>query len=101
MRSVETQRLLLRLPEVADAEPFLEMHQAPNDWPGIDLGWLIHRSRWGNGFATEASRAAIAWSWRTGKIDHIISLTSPDHPQSLRIALKIGQQFEKPDVDPI
>ena len=26
----------------------------PEGWPGIELGWIIRRSRWGHGFATEA-----------------------------------------------
>ena len=70
-------------------------------WPGIDLSWIIHRSRWGNGLATEAGRAAIQWAWDTGKIDHIISLIHPADLRSIRVATKIGESFERADVDPI
>jgi RimJ/RimL family protein N-acetyltransferase len=159
MNALETSRLVLRLPEVADAEAFLEIHQDPevvasklvtlteplggvdlalrnidrilrhwqsreygqwsvvekatgqvigcvgyyhpDGWPGIDLGWILHRSCWGNGFATEASRAAIEWAWHNTQIDHIISLIAPDNVQSVRIATKIGESFERVDVDPI
>ncbi|MDP2391052.1 MAG: GNAT family N-acetyltransferase, partial [Acidobacteriota bacterium] len=31
-------------------------------WPGADLGWAIHRSRWGQGLTTEAAAAALAWA---------------------------------------
>jgi RimJ/RimL family protein N-acetyltransferase len=156
---IETSRLLLRLPELADAEAFLAIHQdpevvaakhvtlteplggvevavrnidrilrhwesrgygqwavvhkatgqvigcvgfySPGGWPGIDLGWIIHRSHWGNGFATEAGRAATRWAWDGSQIDHIISLIAPDNLQSIRIATKIGQAFEREDADPI
>ena len=73
----------------------------PDGWPGIDLGWIFHRSRWGNGFATEACRAAIEWAWQNTRIDHIISLIAPDNIQSIRIATKIGESFERADVDPV
>jgi RimJ/RimL family protein N-acetyltransferase len=70
-------------------------------WPGVDLGWAIHRSRWGHGFATEASAAAIDWAWQHTHIDRIISLISPGDVRSIRVATKIGQQFEREDRDPI
>jgi RimJ/RimL family protein N-acetyltransferase len=70
-------------------------------WPGVDLGWAIHRSRWGHGFATEAATAALGWVWQHTQIDRIISLIAPDDLRSIRIATKIGQRFERADVDPV
>jgi RimJ/RimL family protein N-acetyltransferase len=149
--TVETSRLILRLPEAADAGDFLEIHQDPEvmkritlaapqggitvawrnvalmighwqirgygqwavvekesgrvigsvglynpeGWPGVELGWLVRRSHWGFGFATEASAAALNWAWRFVEADHIISLISPDNVQSIRIARKIGEEFEQ------
>jgi len=159
MVPVDTPRLLLRLPEMDDAQAFLDIHQDPElialkqitltkpiggidlavrnvermlrhwesrrfgqwavvekatglvigcvgfynpeGWPGIDLGWVVHRSRWGNGFATEAGRAAIDWAWTTGEIDHIISLIAPHDLRSIRVATKVGERFERADADPI
>jgi RimJ/RimL family protein N-acetyltransferase len=73
----------------------------PAEWPGVDLGWILHRSRWGNGFATEAAAAALQWAWRTEQIDHVISLIAPDDLRSIRVATKIGESFERVGVDPI
>jgi RimJ/RimL family protein N-acetyltransferase len=73
----------------------------PGDWPGVDLGWLIHRSRWGHGFATEAATAALAWVWQYTQLDRIVSLIAPHDLRSIRIATKIGQRFERADVDPV
>jgi len=70
-------------------------------WPGVDLGWAVHRSRWGHGFATEAATAALGWVWEYTQIDRIVSLIAPDDLRSIRIATKIGQRFERADVDPV
>jgi RimJ/RimL family protein N-acetyltransferase len=71
------------------------------EWPGVDLGWVLHRSRWGHGFATEAAAAALEWVWANTQIDRIISLIAPDDRRSIRIATKIGERFERADVDPV
>ena len=52
------------------------------DWPGVELAWVIHRSRWGHGFATEAALAALEWTWATTEIDHIVSLINADDVRS-------------------
>jgi RimJ/RimL family protein N-acetyltransferase len=70
-------------------------------WPGVDLGWVIHRSRWGLGFATEAATAALEWAWAHTPIARVISLIAPDDLRSIRIATKIGERFEQAGVDPV
>lgn len=160
VNDVDTTRLLLRVPEVADAEAFMGIFWDPEvvarkqvtlrespggielavknttamrrqweqhgygqwsviekatgqlmgcvgvyhpqqDWPGVDLGWLIHRSRWGHGFATEAAIGALSWIWANTTIDRIVSLINPTDLRSIRIATKIGEHFERTDVDPV
>jgi len=160
VNSVETARLLLRVPELADAEALMGIFWDPevverkqvtlleppgglelalkntNDmlrhwarrgyghwsviekasgqvigavgyyhpqrsWPGVDLGWILHRSRWGHGFATEAAAAALTWAWDSTPIDRIVSLIAPDDLRSIRVATKIGERFERADVDPV
>jgi RimJ/RimL family protein N-acetyltransferase len=70
----------------------------PEGWPGIELGWIIRRSHWDNGFATEAARAALEWAWDNVETDHIISVIQPDNVRSIRVAEKIGERFERPDL---
>ena len=70
-------------------------------WPGVDLGWVLHRSRWGHGLATEAAAAALGWVWEQTEIDRIVSLIAPDDLRSIRIATKIGERFERAGVDPV
>lgn len=151
--TVETPRLVLRLPEARDAEALMEIHHDPQaaryvvfgashaglsaawrniatmlghwqlrgygqwtvvergtdevigrvglwhpeGWPGIDLGWIIRRSHWGHGFATEAAAAALEWAWTNVPADHIISVIQPDNAPSRRVAEKIGERFERND----
>ena len=71
------------------------------EWPGVDLGWVLHRSRWGQGLATEAAAAALQWAWAHTRIDRVVSLIAPHDHRSARVAVKIGERFERADVDPI
>ena len=66
----------------------------------VELGWIVRRSRWGNGFATEAAKAAVDWAFRTGRIDYVMSLIGQDNPASIRVATKIGQRFEGEGICP-
>ena len=70
----------------------------PEGWPGLELGWIIRRTRWGHGFATEAASAALQWTWENVRTDHIISIMPPDNVASIRVAEKIGERFERKDV---
>lgn len=70
-------------------------------WPGVDLGWAIQRSRWGQGYATEAAAAALGWVWTHTAIDRVISLIAPHDGRSIHVARKIGLSFERSDSDPV
>jgi RimJ/RimL family protein N-acetyltransferase len=72
----------------------------PEVWPGVDLNWIIQRTRRGNGFATEAAAAALEWAWQSTQINHVISLIGPSNARSARVATKVGESFERADVDP-
>lgn len=70
----------------------------PEGWPGIELGWIVRRTRWGHGFATEAAEAALEWTWANVETDHIISIIEPDNLRSIRVAEKIGECLELVDL---
>jgi RimJ/RimL family protein N-acetyltransferase len=159
MAPIETPRLLLRLPEVSDAGPFMAIMwdpevvankqvtlvEEPGDielarkktsslidhwqsrgyglwtvvdkasgevigtvglqkwkgWPDAELAWVIHRDWWGRGLASEAASAALAWAWANTTLDHIISIINVNDTRSMKVATKVGEQFERADVDPI
>ena len=66
------------------------------DIQGVEVGWVIRRSRWGNGFATEAAREAVRYGFEEVGADHLISIIRPDNQRSIRVAEKIGEKFERP-----
>ena len=66
----------------------------PEAWPGLEVGWLVARSRWGRGYAPEAGRAAMDWARSDLGADHIISLIEDQNHRSARVAEKLGMKVE-------
>jgi len=64
----------------------------PEGWLGLELGWLLARNAWGNGFATEAAGAALVWAWEHVRDQHLISLIDPANARSLRVADRLGMR---------
>lgn len=67
----------------------------PEGWPGVELGWIIRRSRWNEGFATEAARAAIDFAFGPANLTHLISMIREDNARSRRVAEKLGLSVER------
>lgn len=47
----------------------------PDGWPGFELGWMLRRSCWGRGYATEAAQAALQFAFTQMDQPQVISLT--------------------------
>ena len=62
----------------------------PEGWPGVEIGWTLARPHWGNGYATEAARAAIDWGWRELDLDRIVSVIMPENVRSAAVAKRLG-----------
>lgn len=62
----------------------------PPDWPDTEVGWLLARDRWGQGLATEAGWASLAYGFRRRRIDRIGCIMRPGNTASERVARKIG-----------
>ncbi|MBK1689429.1 GNAT family N-acetyltransferase [Rubrivivax gelatinosus] len=62
----------------------------PEGWPGCELGWLLARDAWGQGYAQEAARAALAWGRDVRGIVSPISLIRPENERSIRLAERLG-----------
>jgi RimJ/RimL family protein N-acetyltransferase len=64
----------------------------PPGWPGLEVGWKLARSAWGQGYATEAGQAAIDWAWATLDADQLISVIQPGNARSIRVAERLGMR---------
>lgn len=63
------------------------------DWPGDDkteVGWLLDRSRWGEGFATEGARVSLRYGFEDLGLERIISFTYPANAASRRVMERAG-----------
>ena len=65
---------------------------SPYEWPGLELGWTISRSLWGQGYASEAARLALNWGFETLATNEIISAIHPGNVASMRVAERIGER---------
>jgi RimJ/RimL family protein N-acetyltransferase len=62
--------------------------------PGVELGWMVRRSAWGQGIATEAAEAARDWAWTHVDTDRLICVIRASNAPSIRIAEKLGARLE-------
>ena len=67
----------------------------PEGWPGLEVGWLVDRRRWGEGFAPEAALETLRFAFEDLGAEHVISLIDPVNRASVRVAEKIGESFER------
>jgi RimJ/RimL family protein N-acetyltransferase len=65
----------------------------PEGWPGFELGWMLRRSFWGRGFATEGAQAALQFAFTQMGQPHVISLIDPANAASIRVAQRLGERL--------
>lgn len=62
----------------------------PEGWPGLEVGWMISRDRWGQGYAPEGARAAVTYAYDIVGTDQLITIIHPRNDKSIRVAEKLG-----------
>ncbi|MBC5766135.1 GNAT family N-acetyltransferase [Ramlibacter albus] len=62
----------------------------PYGWPGFELAYMIDKPYWGQGYAQEATRAALKVARETLRKERIISLVRPANEPSRKLALRLG-----------
>ena len=67
----------------------------PPGWPGFEVGWGIAQEFRGKGYALEAARAAIDWSFATFEIDRIIHCIDRENTASQAVARRLGAEKER------
>ena len=74
--------------------------------PGVEVGWRLHRRHWGQGYATEAARAALAFAFDQRGEEEIVSFTSAINERSRGVMTRLGMQhraaddFDHPRLEP-
>ena len=57
---------------------------------GLDFGFVLSRSSWGRGLATEAARAVVQWGWAVPTIRRIWATCDAENVASMRVLEKAG-----------
>ena len=65
--------------------------------PAIEVGWRLARSAWGNGYATEGARAALAQAFGPLGLTDLVSITTEWNRPSRRVMEKIGMTRDPAD----
>jgi RimJ/RimL family protein N-acetyltransferase len=65
--------------------------------PAMEVGWRLARAHWGNGYATEAARAAVAYGFDALELDEIVSFTSVVNQPSRRVMERLGMSHDPAD----
>jgi RimJ/RimL family protein N-acetyltransferase len=66
----------------------------PEGWPGLELAWSLRQAFWGQGYATEAARAALDLAFSELRQSHVISMISAENIPSIRVAQRLGMRRE-------
>jgi len=69
---------------------------------GVEVGWRLAREAWGQGYATEAASAAVAFGFNELLLDEVNSITAvinaPSRAVMVRIRMSLADEFENPRV---
>lgn len=62
--------------------------------PAVEVGWRLARSAWGNGYATEAGAAALAFGFGEAGLDEIVSFTTVTNRRSRAVMERLGMSHD-------
>ena len=65
----------------------------------VELAFLIDKSRWGEGLATEAATGIVGYARNVLHLQRLICLITPGNAASVRVAQKVDMSFEREFVD--
>jgi ribosomal-protein-alanine N-acetyltransferase len=60
----------------------------------MELGCVLAKAHWGNGYVPEAARALIRQAFQTTTVERIYAAIFAENEQGRRAAEKIGLRFE-------
>jgi RimJ/RimL family protein N-acetyltransferase len=63
-----------------------------DDWPGVEVGWMLDPAHWGSGYATEAGARAVRYGFEELGEDTLYSVILPENTRSQSVARRLGYQ---------
>lgn len=68
------------------------------DWPGVEVGWVLHPDQWGKGYATEAGRASVDYGFGPLGATELFSVILPENERSIEVARRLGFRLVREQV---
>ncbi|WP_201581919.1 GNAT family N-acetyltransferase [Psychrobacter glacincola] len=73
--------------------------------PAVEIAWRLHKDYWGQGYATEAARAALNFAFTELSLDEVVSFTAVINKRSQLVMERLGMMntranFYHPALDP-
>jgi len=68
---------------------------SPDGWPGIEIGWMLRRGFWGQGYAFEAAEQALIHIKNTDELNTVISLIHPENKASISLTKRLGSVYDR------
>jgi RimJ/RimL family protein N-acetyltransferase len=65
--------------------------------PAVEIGWRLARPAWGNGYASEAARAALRFGFERAGLPEIVSMTTELNLRSQAVMERIGMSRDAAD----
>ena len=62
--------------------------------PGVEIGWRFAAETWGQGYASEAARAALDWGFANLDLAEIVAFTADTNLRSQAVMRRIGMTPE-------
>ncbi len=75
------------------AVPRFEAHFTP----AVEIGWRLSRPGWGQGFATEAARAALDVAFGEVGLAEVVSFTTAGNSRSRAVMARLGMTHDADD----
>jgi RimJ/RimL family protein N-acetyltransferase len=66
----------------------------------VEIGWRLRHDAWGQGYASEAAEASLAWGWENRGMPRILAITVPANTRSRALMVRLGmERREQMDFD--
>jgi ribosomal-protein-alanine N-acetyltransferase len=66
-----------------------------SDAAGVEIGWWLAPSHWGQGLASEGARQALAYGFEVRHLDRIVAIAQAANRDSRRVMERIGMRFDR------
>lgn len=90
--------MALEIPGSTEFAGFVGLNVPSFDPSLVEIGWRLHRSCWGHGFATEAAAAMLEVGFSRLGMTSICSFTAAVNTRSERVMQRLGMQH-RPEKD--